>query len=78
MEHGKSLRNLARQGVVHVDLCDCGMIYFGIGPVTVKLSKEAFEQVVRGAAAAERALNHPPTSGAGNVLSFGPRLLPTQ
>ncbi len=62
MEHGKSLKPLARLGVAHIDLCDCGMIYFGVGPVTVKLSKEAFEQVARGVRAAEQALNEPQAS----------------
>ena len=80
MEHGKSLKPLARSGVTHIDLCDCGMVYFGIGPVTVKLSREAFEQVVRGVLAAERTLVQPESGPAvpakGNVVAFAPRPAP--
>lgn len=77
MEHGKGLKPLARLGVAHIDLCDCGMVYFGVGPVTVKLSREAFEQVVQGVIAAERALTQPaaqlaPLPGP-NIVRFAPR-----
>jgi hypothetical protein len=80
MDHGKSLKPLARLGVAHIDLCDCGMVYFGVGPVTVKLSKEAFEQVFQGVVAAERALHAPaklPDDVVGNVVAFAPRPLPS-
>lgn len=74
MEHGNSLKPLARHGVAHIDLCDCGMVYFGVGPITVKLSREAFEQVLEGVRLAERALrvgevpNGVPAGG--NVVAF--------
>ncbi len=78
MEHGKTLKPLARQGVTHIDLCDCGMIYFGVGPVTVKLTKEAFEQVTQGVLAAQRTLAAPqgsaPKAGS-NIVRFTPRPL---
>jgi len=81
MEHGKSLKPLARSGVAHIDLCDCGMIYFGVGPVTVKLSREAFEQVARGVFDAERSLAQPAapvaTPQADNIVLFPPRSLPS-
>jgi hypothetical protein len=82
MEHGKGLKPLARQGVAHIDLCDCGMIYFGVGPVTVKLSRDAFDQLARGVVAAERALTQPESppalpASATNVVAFTPRPIVT-
>lgn len=81
MDHGKSLKPLARNGVAHIDLCDCGMIYFGVGPVTVKLSREAFEQVARGVFDAERTLAQPAAPAAraelpANIVLFPPRTAP--
>ncbi len=78
MEHGKGLKPLARLGVAHIDLCDCGMVYLGVGPVTVKLSREAFDQLVQGVRVAERALNEPQALSAAplpasNIVRFAPR-----
>jgi hypothetical protein len=72
MEDSKHRKELARIGVAQVEICDCGMIYLGVGPVTVKLSPEAFEQVVKGVNLAERALASPQAM-AGTILPFGPR-----
>ena len=63
---------LARHGCTHIDQCGCGMIYVGIGPATVKLSREAFAQLVRGVNLAEKALNR--TSEPGQLLSIAPRI----
>lgn len=54
MEHQH--RTLAKQGVTQIEQCGCGMLSVGIGPVTVKLSPQAFAQLVDGIREADRKL----------------------
>ena len=53
---------LARMGVTQISHSRCGMIHLGIGPVTVKLSPEAFAQLAKGVMKAHQALCHPAVS----------------
>lgn len=62
-------KEVYRLGIAQVRACDCGMLHLGIGPVTVKLTAEAFAQVLSamqgaqaklGEAAAKPAAAQPP------------------
>lgn len=45
-----------RHGVLEVRGCRCGMIHLGVGPVTLKLTRDAFDQVLVGMKEAGRRL----------------------
>lgn len=76
MEHETDRQILARRGVAHIDRCGCGMIQLGIGPVTVKLSLEAFVQVAEGVREAQCRLSVPSQQqNEGRVVPFAPPLL---
>ena len=53
---------IARFGITLIKTCGCGMVHLGIGPVTVKLTREAFGQVAEGVQQARRLLEAPPDS----------------
>ncbi len=74
MESHHARRPLASNGISQVEACPCGMIYLAIGPVTVKLSPDALEQVTRSLNQARQALlaGKPPAA----VLPMGPRAIP--
>ncbi len=53
-EHGdEHFEEITRVGVTLIKTCGCGMVHLGIGPVTVKLTRDAFRQVADGVRQAE-------------------------
>ncbi len=57
MHTDEHFREIFRAGIARIQACDCGMVHLGIGPVTVKLTPEAFTQALQAMLQAERLMN---------------------
>ena len=56
MHEHHDLKEIHHQGVLRVRVCGCGVVHLGIGPVTVQVTAEAFDQVLAGLEEAKRVL----------------------